>query len=81
MRTVVILITDGYWNWPSNDPSPIPIAKKLHAANVEVFAIGVGSFIRLWALQELVKDPAYQAFQLRNFQEFGELSLYIRGGK
>ena len=81
VRTVVILITDGFWNYPSNDPSPIPIAKKLHAANVEVFAIGVGSFIRLWALQELVKDPAYQAFQLRNFQEFDELSLYIRGGK
>ena len=82
VRTVVILIiAEGLWNWRSNDLSPIPIAKKLHAANVEVFAIGVGSSINMWKLQELVKEPAKQAFQLRNFQEFEELSLYIRGGK
>ena len=81
VRTVVILITDGMWNFPLVDRNPIPIAKKLHAANVEVFAIGVGNFISLWALQELVKDPAKQAFHLKDFAEFGELSLYIRGGK
>ena len=80
VRTVVILITDGYWNWPYNDPSPIPIAQSLLAANVEVFAIGVG-YVNLPALQKLVKDPAKQAFLLRNFWEFDELSLLIRGGK
>ena len=80
VRTVVILITDGYWNWPYNDPSPIPIAQSLLAANVEVFAIGV-QYPNLPALQKLVKDPAKQAFLLRNFWEFDELSLLIRGGK
>ena len=80
VRTVVILITDGYWNWPYNDPSPIPIAQSLLAANVEVFAIGVG-YVNLPALQTLVKDPAKQAFHFKDFAEFGELSLYVRGGK
>ena len=80
VRTVVILITDGYWNWPYNDPSPIPIAQSLLAANVEVFAIGVG-YVNLPALQKLVKDPAKQAFHFKDFAEFGELSLFVRGGK
>ena len=80
VRTVVILITDGYWNWPYNDPSPIPIAQSLLAARVEVFAIGV-EYANLPALQKLVKDPAKQAFLLRNFGEFDELSVYVRGGK
>ena len=80
VRTVVILITDGYWNYPYNDPSPIPIAQSLLAANVEVFAIGVGN-VNLPALQKLVKDPAKQAFHLQTFAHFKELSLYVRGGK
>jgi len=80
VRTVVILITDGWWNWPYNDPNPIPIAQRLHAANVEVFAIGV-AYANLPALQKLVKDPAKQAFYLKDFAEFDELSLYVRGGK
>ena len=80
VRTVVILITDGYWNYPYNDPSPIPIAQSLLAANVEVFAIGVG-YVNLPALQKLVKDPAKQAFHLQNFADLNKLSLYVRGGK
>ena len=80
VRTVVILITDGYWNWPYDDPSPIPIAQSLLAANVEVFAIGVGN-VNLPALQKVVKDPAKQAFHLQNFADLNKLSLYVRGGK
>ena len=80
VRTVVILITDGRWNWPYNDPSPIPIAQSLLAANVEVFAIGV-EYANLPALQKLVKDPAKQAFHLQNFADLNQLSLYVRGGK
>ena len=80
MRTVVILITDGYWNYPFNDPSPIPIAQSLLAANVEVFAIGVG-YVNLPALQKLVKDPAKQAFHLQTFADLNRLSAYVRGGK
>ena len=80
VRTVVILITDGRWNWPYNDPSPIPIAQSLLAANVEVFAIGL-EYANLPALQKLVKDPAKQAFHLQNFADLNKLSLYVRGGK
>ena len=80
VRTVVILITDGRWNWPINDPSPVPIAQMLLAANIEVFAIGVAN-ANLPALQQLVKDPEKQAFYFQNFAEFDILSLYVRGGK
>ena len=80
VRTVVILITDERRNWPFYDPSPIPIAQSLLAANVEIFAIGVG-YKNLLDLQKLVKDPAKQAFLLKNFAEFDELSVYVRGGK
>ena len=78
LKTVVILITDGRWN---QGPSPVPIAKMLHAANIEVFAIGVGNVITPDTLQEVVRDPAKQAFHLKDFAEFDELSLYVRGGK
>ena len=78
LKTVVILITDGRWN---QGPSPVPIAKMLHAANIEVFAIGVGNVITPDTLQEVVRDPAKQAFHLKDFVEFDELSLYVRGGK
>ena len=81
LRTVVILITDGWWNWPINDYSPIPIAQRLHAANVEVFAIGVGQWVHFPGIQKLVKDPAKQAFFFWNFRDLYELSLYVRGGK
>ena len=80
VRTVVILVTEGWWNWPSHDPNPTPIAQSLLAANVEVFAVGVG-YGNLPALQKLVKDPAKQAFLLNDFRELMELSLYVRGGK
>ena len=80
VRTVVILVTDGWWNWPFHDPNPTPIAQRLLAANVEIFAIGVGS-INLPALQKLVKDREKQAFHLRNFADLNNLSLYVRGGK
>ena len=80
VRTVVILVTDGWWNWPFHDPNPTPIAQRLLAANVEIFAVGV-AYANLPPLQKLVKDQAKQAFLLKNFAEFDELSLYVRGGK
>ena len=80
VRTVVILITDGRWNWPFHDPSPIPIAQMLLAANVEVFAIGVRYSITRDTLQKVVKDPAKQAFILGDFLELEKLSLYLSGG-
>ena len=81
-RTVVILVTAGSWNWPSHDSDPTPIAQSLLAANVEVFAIGVAyANLNLPALQQLVKDPAKQAFLLNDFGELRHLSFLVRGGK
>ena len=78
-KTVVILLTDGKWNTPYKDPSPVSRAEKLKAGNVEVFAIGVGN-ITFANLQSLVQDPDKHAFHLENFHQFAELATYIRGG-
>lgn len=81
VKTVVILLTDGYWNYPYNDPSPISRANDLINGNVEVFAIGVGS-VDFNNLRRLVgSNPDKYAFHLRDFDEFAELATYIRGGK
>ena len=79
VRTVAILLTDGYWNYPYNDPSPITRAQTLLQGPVEIFAIGVGS-VDFPRLQQLVQDPDKHAFHLRDFNEFAELATYIRGG-
>ena len=78
-KTVVILLTDGKWNTPYKDPSPVSRAEKLKAGNVEVFAIGVGN-ITFANLQSLVQDPDKHAFHLENFHQFAELATYVRGG-
>lgn len=80
VKTVVILLTDGQWNVPWSDPSPVAIARRLHSANVEVFAIGVGN-IDFNRLKQVVKDPTKQAFHLKDFTQFAELATYLRGGK
>ena len=82
VRTVVILLTDGYWNWPFADPSPVSIAHNLQAADVEVFAIGIN-----WAdskLPTLIKkdvDRANHVFYLQTFAQLEELSIHVKGGK
>ena len=80
VKTVVILLTDGEWNWPYSDPDPTSIAKSLLQGNVEIFAIGVGR-VNFAALQGLVKDKTKHAFYLNNFNQFAELATYLRGGK
>lgn len=81
VRTVVILLTDGKWNVPPNDASPISIAEDMINGNVEIFAIGVGEDIDYDNLKLVVEDPDKQAFHLNDFNEFTELATYIRGGK
>ena len=81
IRTIVILLTDGKWNRPYDDPSPISIAQDLITAGVEVLAIGVGKNIDFDNLKLLVEHPDKQAFHLSDFDEFSELATYIRGGK
>ena len=76
MKTVVILITDGYWMSLSGDPSPVPVAQKLQAANVEVYAIGIDGASK-WQLLQL----SQQAFYLETFPQLRELAVYLRGGK
>ncbi|KAK3701545.1 hypothetical protein QZH41_020532, partial [Actinostola sp. cb2023] len=81
-KTVVILLTDGYWSSPSGDPSPVSRAQMLIRNNVEVFAIGVGSGVYLPSLQRLVanqKNDKTYAFHLKDFSEFKRLATYIRG--
>lgn len=82
-KTVVILLTDGYWNWPWRDSSPISRAQQLIANKAEVFAIGVGHGVHFGNLQALVANQGANphAFHLNNFNEFNELATYIRGGK
>ena len=79
-KTTAILITDGRWNTPSNDPSPVSLAQEIRAAGVEVFAIGVG-YIDYGRLRQVVEDPDKQAFHLQDFTQFSELATYLRGGK
>ena len=81
VKTVVILITDGNWNWPLQDPSPVPIAKRLYENHVEVIAIGIGLGVNKYNLLQLVQDSQKQAFYLQNFDQLRELSSHIRGGK
>lgn len=80
VKTVVILLTDGIWNWPLGDPSPVSRAKELISSGIEVFAIGVGN-IDYDNLKLVVQDPDKHAFHLKDFDEFAELATYIRGGK
>ena len=80
VKTVVILLMDGYWNYPQGDPSPVLIAQKLHTQAVEVYAIGIWRPDK-FKLSALVKNPAKQAFLLENFNQLRELAFYLRGGK
>ena len=79
VKTVVILLTDGIWNRPWDDPSPVSRAQSLITGEVEVFAIGVGN-INYANLESLVSDPDKHAFLLENFDQFAELATYLRGG-
>jgi len=82
-KTVVIVLTDGDWNWPYGNSDPIPLAKKLIENDAEVFAIGVGH-LNFQNLQNLVAGQDSNrphAFHLKDFNEFNELATYIRGGK
>ena len=81
IKTVVILLTDGYWNYPYGNSSPVKRAQELVQGNVEVFAIGVGPNVQQNNIRQLVKDPDKHAFFLKDFNEFAELATYIRGGE
>ncbi|XP_074620011.1 sushi, von Willebrand factor type A, EGF and pentraxin domain-containing protein 1-like [Acropora palmata] len=77
-KTSVILITDGRWNRPRGDASPVALAQELIQAGVEVFAVGVG-YIDFSKLQQVVQIPSKQAFHLQNFNQFSQLATYLRG--
>ena len=80
VKTVVFLLTDGKWNTPYGDSSPVSRAQSLLAGDVEIFAIGVGNNIDYGNLESLVQDPDKHAFLLENFDQFAELATYLRGG-
>ena len=77
VRTVVILLTAGPWK----GQSPVSIAKDLPQAYIEVYVIGVRSSFLEYNLRTMVNNADKQAFYFRNFQEFHELSLFLRKGK
>ena len=77
VRTVVILLTVGPWQ----GQNPASIAKNLQQANIEVFVIGVGNSFLENNLQKMVNNADKQAFYFRTFQEFAELSVFLRGGE
>ena len=77
VKTVVILLTVGPWQ----GQSPVSIAKNLQQANIEVFVIGVGNSLLENNLQKMVNNADKQAFYFSTFQEFAELSVFLRGGK
>lgn len=84
-KTVIILLTDGFWNWPRSNKDPTDLAKKLIENKAEIFAIGVGPErdVHFGNLKNLVagQTPGRDyAFHLQNFDQFGELATYIRGG-
>ena len=79
-RTSVILITDGKWNRPQSDPSPVEYATGLSTAGVEIFAIAVGDNVDYDNLKQVVNDSTKRAFHLEDFDQFAELATYIRGG-
>ena len=80
LRTSVILITDGKWNRPRDDPSPVTYATELRTAGAEIFAIGVGNGVDYDKLKLVVDDPDKRAFYLEDFDQFAELATYLRGG-
>ena len=77
VRTVVILVTVGPWQ----GQSPVSIVENLQQANVDVFVIGVGNGILENNLKKLVNNADKQAFYFTTFQEFAQLSLFLRGGE
>ena len=36
VKTTDVVLTDGMWNYPRSDASPVSIARHLHAAGMEV---------------------------------------------
>ena len=78
IKTTVLLLTDGEWNWNAN---PVSLAQDLHEGGVEVFAIGVGQYLNMPNLQQITAIPDRQAFKLADFKEFAKLAKYLRGGK
>ena len=79
-RTAVLLITDGIWNRPRSDPSPVEYARDLLTAGAEIFAIAVGDNVDYDNLKQVVDDPTKRAFHLKDFDQFAELATYLRGG-
>ncbi|EDO44428.1 predicted protein [Nematostella vectensis] len=82
IKTTVILITDGHWNWPWQNPDPVPKAQQLIREGVEILAFGVGYGISLSNLQTITANQRAghtYAFQISNFDEFNKLATYLRG--
>ncbi|KFM65594.1 Sushi, von Willebrand factor type A, EGF and pentraxin domain-containing protein 1, partial [Stegodyphus mimosarum] len=74
VNKVIILITDGFSN---KGGDPVPHAVKLKQKGVQIFAFGIGRFLKT-ELQSLATSPNH-AFSSSDFKEFKRLARKIRG--
>ena len=76
-KTVVILLSDGEWNWGGD---PAPWANKLKTLKTEIFTLAVGAYT-VYDKLKVLATSADHAFYLSGFTEFNKLAVYIRGGE
>ena len=76
VHTVVIMITDGYWNL--GDPrANANVLKSTY--NVDLFMVGVDGYSK-WQLDALASSNDH-VLEFSTFTKFYELALFIRGGE
>ena len=78
VNTVIVLLTDGYWNQGGN---PAPVAADLRDRSkydVEIFSIGIG--YHLANTLRHVSGNSQNVITAKNFADFGGLATRIRGG-
>ena len=79
VNTVIVLLTDGYWN-EGGDPAPVAADLRNQGKhNVEIFSVGIGYHLR--GILSKVAGSSQNVITARNFADFGGLATRIRGGK
>lgn len=79
VNTVVVLLTDGYWNMGGSPYHTASVLRDRNGYDVELFAVGVGT--RLTSqLGQVAGDPS-NVIIARDFSDFESLATRIRGGK
>src|SRR6185436_5110454 len=83
---VVILMTDGYHNWPPGDASaePLAVLPSLVAAGIHVHTVALGDSTNEALLRQIAKDSGGIFWKANNSVEcepiFTSLAAITRGG-